>query len=238
MAAIYRRGKLCNCCHARENLWRLQYKRGKLCNCCHARQSLWCRTSAGNYATGAMRGKNCDGCKRGSTQLMLSAGIHANCRCKHTVCFRSGKRTLALTCSLRTVWTLEDVFWTFQAIFLSTSSNCDWSDLGNLYTVLILKSGIEDLTDRGLLKIRLTLTSLSFWFCLQRCLWFPVLFLTCLHFTKVWHRTYPIWNAPLSRWRGAASLRSRNRAKITVLVCEQKPYPVWFLCRRKSILWT
>ena len=41
MAAIYRRGKLCNCCHARENLWRLKYKRGKLCNCYHALQSLW-----------------------------------------------------------------------------------------------------------------------------------------------------------------------------------------------------
>ena len=35
-----------------------------------------------------------------------------------------------------------------------------------------------------------------------------------------------------------ASLRYRNRAKITVLVCEQKPYPVWFPCWRKSILWT
>ena len=34
--------------------------------------------------------------------------------------------------------------------------------------------------------------------------------------------------------RGAASLRYRNRAKITVLMCEQKPYPRWFLCRRKS----
>ena len=34
--------------------------------------------------------------------------------------------------------------------------------------------------------------------------------------------------------RGADSLRYRNRAKITVLMCEQKPYPVWFSCRRKS----
>ena len=33
-------------------------------------------------------------------------------------------------------------------------------------------------------------------------------------------------------WRGAASLRYRNRAEITVLMCEQKPYPVWFSCRR------
>ena len=32
----------------------------------------------------------------------------------------------------------------------------------------------------------------------------------------------------------AASLRYRNRAEITVLMSEQKPYPVWFPCRRKS----
>ena len=34
--------------------------------------------------------------------------------------------------------------------------------------------------------------------------------------------------------RGAASLRYRNRAEITVLMCKHKPYPVWFSCRRKS----
>ena len=34
--------------------------------------------------------------------------------------------------------------------------------------------------------------------------------------------------------RGVASLRHRNGAKITVPVCEQKPYPVWFRCLRKS----
>ena len=140
-------GKLCNCCYKGQNVRWLQYTgagnyatavmRGKTCGgyntsvvnyataTMHCKACGGCSTSAGNYATGAMRGKSCDGCKRGSTQLMLSAGIHANCRCKHTLCFRSGKRTLALTCSLRTVWTLEDVFWTFQAIFLSTSSNCD-----------------------------------------------------------------------------------------------------------------
>ena len=28
--------------------------------------------------------------------------------------------------------------------------------------------------------------------------------------------------------------RDRNRAEITVLMCEQKPYQVWFSCRRKS----
>ena len=128
-------GKLCNCCYKGENLRWLQYTgagnyatavmRGKTCGgyntsvvnyataAMHGKACGGCSTSAGNYATGAMRGKNCDGCKRGSTQLMLSAGIHANCRCKHTVYFRSGKRTLALTCSLRTVWTLEGVSRTF-----------------------------------------------------------------------------------------------------------------------------
>ena len=34
--------------------------------------------------------------------------------------------------------------------------------------------------------------------------------------------------------RGAASLCYRNCAEITVLMCEQKPYQVWFSCRRKS----
>ena len=34
--------------------------------------------------------------------------------------------------------------------------------------------------------------------------------------------------------RGVGSLRYRNRAEITVLMYEQKPYPVWFSCRRKS----
>ena len=122
-------GKLCNCCYKRENLCWLQYTgagnyatavmRGKtyggyntsVVN--NATAAMHGKACAGNYATGALRGKNCDGCKRGSTQLMLSAGIHANCLCKHTVCFRSGKRALALTCSHRTVWTLEGVFWTF-----------------------------------------------------------------------------------------------------------------------------
>ena len=32
----------------------------------------------------------------------------------------------------------------------------------------------------------------------------------------------------------AASLRYRNRAVITVLICEQKLYPIWFSCRRKN----
>ena len=33
--------------------------------------------------------------------------------------------------------------------------------------------------------------------------------------------------------RDAASLRCRNRSEIIVLMCEQKPYQVWFSCRRK-----
>ena len=42
------------------------------------------------------------------------------------------------------------------------------------------------------------------------------------------------------RWQGVieanvkASLCYRNRAEITVLMCEQEPCPVWFSCRRKS----
>ena len=44
------------------------------------------------------------------------------------------------------------------------------------------------------------------------------------HSIKVWHKTSPICDAPLSR---SARLRSvRYRAKIIVLICEQKPYPV------------
>ena len=34
--------------------------------------------------------------------------------------------------------------------------------------------------------------------------------------------------------RGAASPRYRNPAKITILMSEQKPYPVWFWRLRKS----
>ena len=41
--------------------------------------------------------------------------------------------------------------------------------------------------------------------------------------------------------RGADSLCYRNRAEITVFICEQKPYPVWFSCRPErlsGIVWT
>ena len=49
--------------------------------------------------------------------------------------------------------------------------------------------------------------------------------------TKVYHRkVYPICDAPLSGSVRAASLRYKNRAKITVLTREQKSYQVWFSC--------
>ena len=52
---------------------------------------------------------------------------------------------------------------------------------------------------------------------------------------KVWHKTYPICVTLHFRdWLGAASLRHRKRAAKTVLLCEQKPFPVWFSRRRKS----
>ena len=42
-------------------------------------------------------------------------------------------------------------------------------------------------------------------------------------------------------WRGAASLCHRNRAEITILMCKQKPFSVWLLCRHEKlpcIVWT
>ena len=39
------------------------------------------------------------------------------------------------------------------------------------FTILNLKFGTQDFTDPGLLKIRWTLTGLSLWFCLHKCLW-------------------------------------------------------------------
>ena len=46
----------------------------------------------------------------------------------------------------------------------------------------------------------------------------------------------PIWYVTLHFKRSArcSFARYRNRAEISVLICEQKPYPLWFLCRRKS----
>ena len=46
--------------------------------------------------------------------------------------------------------------------------------------------------------------------------------------------TYPIWTMLSHHRRGAASPRYRNRAKITVFMCQQKPFPVRFSCPRKS----
>ena len=45
-------------------------------------------------------------------------------------------------------------------------------------------------------------------------------------------KTYLICYNPIS----LASLRHKNRATTTVLVCEQKPCPVWFSWRRKNYL--
>ena len=56
----------------------------------------------------------------------------------------------------------------------------------------------------------------------------------CSHCTKVWHRSYPTCDAPLSRSARRSFAPCRNRSKITVLKCEQKLYTVWFVCRRKS----
>ena len=45
---------------------------------------------------------------------------------------------------------------------------------------------------------------------------------TCLRGIEVWHRAYPICDAPGFRvWRGPPSLSFRNRGVITVLTCEQ-----------------
>ena len=46
--------------------------------------------------------------------------------------------------------------------------------------------------------------------------------------------TYPIWTMHSHHQRGAASPRYRNRAKITVVMCQQKPFPVRFSCRSKT----
>ena len=48
--------------------------------------------------------------------------------------------------------------------------------------------------------------------------------------------THPICNSPLYRsaQRTFAPLQKSRRKEITLLMCEQKPYPGWFSCRRKS----
>ena len=56
--------------------------------------------------------------------------------------------------------------------------------------------------------------------------------------TKVW-TPIPYVTRHSREQRGTASFRYRNRAEITVLMCEQRHYLVWFSCRRKSfIVWT
>ena len=57
--------------------------------------------------------------------------------------------------------------------------------------------------------------------------------------------THPICNSPLykSAQRRFAPLQKLRRKEITVLIYEQKPYPVWFSRRRKSppvliVMWT
>ena len=47
-------------------------------------------------------------------------------------------------------------------------------------------------------------------------------------------QTYPICDRLHFRDRPGAAPLQKTRAEITVLMCEQNPYPVWFLCRRKS----
>ena len=56
----------------------------------------------------------------------------------------------------------------------------------------------------------------------------------CSHCTKLWHKTYPICNAPPSR-SARCSFAHRNRTEMTFRMCEQKHYPVGFSWRRKSI---
>ena len=54
----------------------------------------------------------------------------------------------------------------------------------------------------------------------------PMQKLCCIVWTtSIWYVTHD---------RGAALPRNRNRAEITVPIFEQKPFSVWFPCRRKS----
>ena len=72
--------------------------------------------------------------------------------------------------------------------------------------------------------------------------WVPVLAPTnllprrmCSHRTKVWHKTYPICVTLHFRGRrGATSLRYRNRAEITVLMCELSWAQFCSECNSKS----
>ena len=50
---------------------------------------------------------------------------------------------------------------------------------------------------------------------------------TCSHCTKVWHRTYPIWNIPLSRSERYSFAPCRNRVKVTDWSCV-KSSSIWW----------
>ena len=54
--------------------------------------------------------------------------------------------------------------------------------------------------------------------------------LSCKHQKQYGKVSTPVWyvTLPFRDRLGTASLWYRNRAEITVLSCEQKPYPVWF----------
>ena len=60
---------------------------------------------------------------------------------------------------------------------------------------------------------------------------------TCSHSTKVWYRTHPICDTPVSRLarRSLAPLQ-KWRQNHSVITCEQNPYPVWFSrrCNREE----
>ena len=60
-------------------------------------------------------------------------------------------------------------------------------------------------------------------------LFVPTWKLSAIVWTPIQYVTLHFQNQP-----SAGSLRYRNHAKITVLLCEQKPYPVWFSCQCKS----
>ena len=79
----YKCGKLWNCCHKRENLWRLHYKRKKLCNCCHARENLWRQQfyKHGNYATAALRGKTYGGFNTSVVNYAAASMCSKACGC-------------------------------------------------------------------------------------------------------------------------------------------------------------
>ena len=56
---------------------------------------------------------------------------------------------------------------------------------------------------------------------------------TCLHYTQEWYRISPICDSPLQT-PVRRSFTYRNGAKITIVMCEQKPYLVCFSYLHKS----